>query len=1367
MPSHLIPVRPLPEHAADDASLPRRGTTGRRLKALVRRGVLLGAGAVLLTGAAAVPADAQPAGPSAGTAQAGVFPVARLAGIDASRAQVLTAVYSSLTGAAVTRSAVDWNALAAARPQLEPIAEALRTDLGVASAAAALAADATPGQVFAAAGAAAGAAGRTAEAAAFDGLASDLADATETIRLDEVLTVDASSPIFADINVNALDLATAVVERYSFDADLSTDPITVSGTSLGLGSVLNSVQLRPLVVAPSGYARGAAGTLLQSPALRLKLDVDLVDAAVDTVGLRAVLSGLGLVTASQTIERLSLFVEVAAGQGTLDLVDAVAQSVQLSGTPGVADVYLGRIADAVFFDRGRAIVPATDLSFDTVGSLAIRVQAPIIGTVLSDAAANVQARSSAIGAAPSASILSFEAPYPATLTAGGSAAFLANVNSALSTNLQLRLSGSLGVLLDPLVNGTILPTITPTTAGVLSPRIGTILGSVADPSLRAMGAGIGEFAATADAPVDPTPDTTAPDAPMLTTTAPASPDRSLTPRVVGDAEPGATVTVYAGAACAGTPLVSGTAAALASPGLTLTVDADSSAVLSATATDAAGNVSLCSAPLTYVNDRTPPAVPSLTATSPASPARSLTPAVIGTAAAGSIVAIHDTADCSGTPLALGTAAALGDAGLTISVPADSATTLRATATDAAGNASACSAPLAYVNDRTAPDAPSLSATDPASPGSDLTPRLLGGAEAGSSIAVHDSSDCSGTPLATGSAASLAAPGLQVTVVADSTTVLRAVATDAAGNASACSAPLTYVNDRTAPGVPTVASTSPASPSRSLTPAVVGAADPGATVRLYGTAACSGTPLATGTAAAFGGAGLPIAVPADSTTAIRATATDAAGNASACSAPLTYVNNRTPPAPPSLTSTDPPSPARDLTPAVIGTAAAGTTVALYTEATCTGTPLATGTAAALGDAGLTVTVPADSTTAVRATATDGAGNVSACSAPLTYVNDRTAPAAPTLTSTSPASPSSDRTPGVIGTAEPGSTVTLYGTTDCSGAVAASGTAAAFAAPGLSVIVTALSSSSFAAVATDAAGNRSACSPAPLPYVNVAAPAPGGGTQPTTPAAPDAPTIISTTPASGSSDRTPRLRGAAPAGTTVKVYAGASCSGAPVATGTAAAFADPGLLVPAAADARSTYTATATAGGSSASACSSPVSYTHASTVVPAPPAVDPAPPAPAPTPPATPDPPATPAPTQPVPVEPAPVQPGPVAVAPVQPVRPATSVVPVVSRPPSTVPAPPACRSRRVVQLAFTLDARRGTRIVRTVIHVNGKRWRTLGRGVTRTRMSLAGYPKGLVRVSLRATTTTGAIYAGTRSFRVCNHVGGKTVSASPLRRVAR
>jgi WD40-like Beta Propeller Repeat len=101
---------------------------------------------------------------------------------------------------------------------------------------------------------------------------------------------------------------------------------------------------------------------------------------------------------------------------------------------------------------------------------------------------------------------------------------------------------------------------------------------------------------------------------------------------------------------------------------------------------------------------------------------------------------------------------------------------------------------------------------------------------------------------------------------------------------------------------------------------------------------------------------------------------------------------------------------------------------------------------------------------------------------------TGPAAPTFTGTDPASPADNNSPKIKGSGPDGSTVNLYSTGDCSGTPAASGTAADFASPGLTVNVADDSSTTFHATATTN-GATSACSPDSVTYVEDSPPSGG--------------------------------------------------------------------------------------------------------------------------------------------------------------------------------------------------------------------------------------------------------------------------------------
>jgi hypothetical protein len=88
--------------------------------------------------------------------------------------------------------------------------------------------------------------------------------------------------------------------------------------------------------------------------------------------------------------------------------------------------------------------------------------------------------------------------------------------------------------------------------------------------------------------------------------------------------------------------------------------------------------------------------------------------------------------------------------------------------------------------------------------------------------------------------------------------------------------------------------------------------------------------------------------------------------------------------PRITDTDPDSPADHNAPRVKGNAVAGPVVRLYATGSCTGTPVATGSAAQFASPGLSASVADNTTTAFRADSRDAAGNVSGCSGAFNYV-----------------------------------------------------------------------------------------------------------------------------------------------------------------------------------------------------------------------------------------------------------------------------------------------------------------------------------------------------------------------------------------------
>jgi glucose/arabinose dehydrogenase len=100
-------------------------------------------------------------------------------------------------------------------------------------------------------------------------------------------------------------------------------------------------------------------------------------------------------------------------------------------------------------------------------------------------------------------------------------------------------------------------------------------------------------------------------------------------------------------------------------------------------------------------DSTPPTKPLIGAPSPASPANNNTPTLRGISESDTTVQLYPVGDCSG-PAVANVPAAQFAIGVQLTVADDSSTTFAATATDAAGNTSACSPTSPYVEDSTAP-----------------------------------------------------------------------------------------------------------------------------------------------------------------------------------------------------------------------------------------------------------------------------------------------------------------------------------------------------------------------------------------------------------------------------------------------------------------------------------------------------------------------------------------------------------------------------------------------------------------------------------------------------------------------------------------
>ncbi len=474
-------------------------------------------------------------------------------------------------------------------------------------------------------------------------------------------------------------------------------------------------------------------------------------------------------------------------------------------------------------------------------------------------------------------------------------------------------------------------------------------------------------------------DTQPPAAPVLTGFAPASPSSNTQPVLSGTAEASATVRIFSGASCSGTAVATVTASASGTFSSTRTVTLNATSTFTATATDAAGNVSACSASLGYLHDGVAPSAPSLTGFTPASPSNSTQPVLAGTAEASSTVRIFSGSACAGTAVATVTAAANGTFSSTRTVALNTTSTFTATSTDAAGNVSVCSAALSYLHDNVVPAAPSLTGFTPASPSTSTQPVLVGTAEAGARVRIFSGTACGGTVLATVTAATDGSFSSTRTVTANTTSTFTANALDAAGNASACSASISYRHDSLAPPAPTLTGFTPASPGVSLTPQLRGTAERSASVQVFRGSGCTAPMVTTTTADASTGAfTASVTVTANTSTVFFARAVDAVGNISICSSVATYWHDTVAPVPPTFLTGYIPLDA----PPVAGQVRAQTEprgkVAVFTDAACTlaASPAGVAQADGSGFALLSLSQPQLATT-MFAVALDAAGNRSSC------------------------------------------------------------------------------------------------------------------------------------------------------------------------------------------------------------------------------------------------------------------------------------------------------------------------------------------------------------------------------------------------------
>ena len=472
--------------------------------------------------------------------------------------------------------------------------------------------------------------------------------------------------------------------------------------------------------------------------------------------------------------------------------------------------------------------------------------------------------------------------------------------------------------------------------------------------------------------------------------------------MTGTAEAGAKVEIKDST---GTVIGSATADESGNYSVSLPASVGPNADITATAIDAAGNVSAPTAGKTPADaDTTAPDAPIITnITGNSTDGYTVT----GTAEAGSTVTVKDS-----TGTVLGTAVTDGSGNYSWSLPASVGANadITVTATDEAGNVSVPTAGKtpADSGDTTAPDAPAISSvTGNSTDGYTVT----GTAEAGSTVIIKDST---GTVIGSGVADGSGNYSVSLPASVGPNADITVTATDEAGNVSVPTAGKTPADsgDTTAPDAPTITGVTGNSADGYT---VTGMAEAGSTVTIKDS---TGSVIGSGLADGSGNYSVSLPASVGATADITVTATDTAGNVSAPTAGKTPADSgdTTAPDAPIISSVTGNS-TDGYT--VTGTAEAGSTVTIKDS---TGTAIGTDVADESGNYSVSLPASVGPNADITATATDEAGNVSTPTTGKTPEDpkDSVAPSAPTITNVT-----GNSTDGytVTGKAEAGSTVEI--------------------------------------------------------------------------------------------------------------------------------------------------------------------------------------------------------------------------------------------------------------------------------------------------------------------------------------------------------
>ena len=637
-----------------------------------------------------------------------------------------------------------------------------------------------------------------------------------------------------------------------------------------------------------------------------------------------------------------------------------------------------------------------------------------------------------------------------------------------------------------------------------------------------------------------------------------------TPTFHGTGANGDIITLYNGTTVLGSTTVVGT-----NWTITLTSPLPNGALeITATATDAAGNLSPLSAIFNLTVDNTPLTAPVVTEIADdvgvittslvnGSYTDDTSPVFSGTGKPGSTITVLD----NGTPVVTSppivTVAPDGTWSFTTTLPTGvSDHTFTFSASDATGNTAVSPNPITLHVDTLPPDAPLVSSADP-------NGTLVNGtAEPGSTVIIRDAN--THAVLGRGLADSTTGT-FSVTISPAQTTAeeLEAIAQDAAGNQSG---PTGFIAaDTNVPHPPTIEVLDDVAPvtgrvdsgasTNDNLPTLSGVAEDGAMITLY-IDGIAQTPFAAGTGGAWS---YQFTTPLADGPHTFAVSQSVGGVSSGQTPNFNITVDTLLPTAPAITSvTDDVAPVtgiitsgqatNDQRPTFTGTGEVGSTITILDGTTTLGTATVT------ADGTWTFTPPtnlAEGPHTITVTATDAVGNVSAPPASFSLIVDTSVAAAPVITSvvddtSTPGpvvsgQPTNDNTPTFNGTADPNSTLTISENGTVIGTVPVNGAGNWTFTPATPL---ADGSHNLTLVTTDAAGNVSP--PATFTaVVDTAAPVVPAitlvvddQTQP----------VTNLTNGQLTRDTQPTLSGTSEANATINVYSGDTLLGTTTATGT---------------------------------------------------------------------------------------------------------------------------------------------------------------------------------------------------------------------------